>query len=67
MAAIGVLIYSHKGIGRQRILLLPPGHDSMVIYENPLERASCYFVLLKEGVGRHGKHDRPDVLALGPK
>lgn len=31
MAAIEVLIYSHRGIGRQRILLLLHGNDSMVI------------------------------------
>ena len=31
-----------------------------------MERASCYIVL-KESVGRHGKHDMPDVLALGVK
>jgi hypothetical protein len=62
MAAIEVLIYSHRGIGRQRILLLLllHGNDSMVI-----PRASCHIV--KESVGRHGKHDMPDVLALGLK
>jgi hypothetical protein len=31
MAAIEVLIYSHRGIGRQRILLLLLGNDSMGI------------------------------------
>jgi len=56
MAAIEVLIYSHRGIGRQRILLLLHGNDSMVI-----PRASCYIVLLKESVGRHGKHDMPGM------
>jgi hypothetical protein len=54
MAAIEVLIYSHRGIGRQRILLLLHGNDSMVI-------PSCYIVLLKESVGRHGKHDMPGM------
>jgi hypothetical protein len=61
MAAIEVLIYSHRGIGRQRILLLLHGNDSMAILP------SCYIVLLKESVERHGKHDMPDVLALGLK
>jgi hypothetical protein len=67
MAAIEVLIYSHRGIGRQRILLLVHGNDTMVILRDSIKRASCYIVLLKESVGRHGKHDMPDVLTLGLK
>jgi hypothetical protein len=62
MAAIEVLIYSHRGIGRQRILLILHG-----LSEGSVKRASCYIVLLKESVRRHGKHDKPDVLALGLK
>jgi len=53
MAAIEVLIYSYRGIGRQRILLLLHGNDSMV--------------LLKESVGGTENTTCPIVLALGLK
>jgi hypothetical protein len=62
MAPIEVLIYSHRGIGRQRILLLLHGNDSMVI-----PRASCYIVLLKEVCREARKTRHGRCLSTRPK
>lgn len=72
-------IYPRR-VGRQRILLLLYGNDSIMIFQDVLQLESFgrhreydLFDVLVLGLkkhkllnsGRHGKHDLTDVLALG--
>jgi hypothetical protein len=66
MAAIEVLICSHRGISRQRILLLLLGNDSMVVESSIRERLAILCCQRRMSGGTENTII-PHILALGLK
>jgi hypothetical protein len=65
MVAIEVLIYSHKGIGKQQMLPIPHRSDSMAILQGFRQKSALLYRSTKGE--RHGEHDMPDFFTLDLK